>query len=730
MKNHPSNISVVIPLYNHEMYIEEAIQSVIDQTRPVDELIIVDDGSRDNSLSKARRAVRGFHKAQVLTQSNAGAHVALNRAIQSTESKFVAVLNSDDVFKPEKIQRSLECFLSTPKLELLFGKIDLIDEKSNPVRSGVTYEWLKRSWEFFEYSKNLPLSLYYENFAATTSNFVFRKSLWERVGGFQSLRYCHDLDFLFASMKKEAVLFDKDFVHIGYRVHPSNTIKENIDNIRSEIACVLTDAIFTSALGDPNVSLEQASMLKFAIESKNNSSMLVYLLTQRSSFTDRSEFYNSMLSMGNDTLKLQASDSQIEPNHQDSLPKNEALIKSARRQGRSHLGPILMELARFDRGGLEKVVLDTSVVLRSYGVEVVIVSCGPVGHLGEFALESGIAVYQLPETGIDLFYADVLRKHDIKLAMSHFSRVGYPIFRKAGIPNITFIHNVYAMLTGDALANFIDDDRFVSKYISVSDNATDYAVSRLGIDRRKIATVPNGLIIEEHQNRISTVKPHSREDFGFSQGDYVFLNVASYNLHKNHYLMLAALKLALLKSEKIRILCIGNTIYPPHIDQLRADIESAELTHHMVMPGSVDDVTPYLMMADAFMLPSLIEGWSIAMNEAMFAAKPVILTDTGGAQEVIDQDDIGILIPNEYGVTANLDSTLLDEIGYNRRQFRTASYLASAMLRMSNNRDHWRRAGEKGRQKIIQRYDFSMMIEAYLAIIEQMTSGTDSKDAL
>ena len=92
-------------------------------------------------------------------------------------------------------------------------------------------------------------------------------------------------------------------------------------------------------------------------------------------------------------------------------------------------------------------------------------------------------------------------------------------------------------------------------------------------------------------------------------------------------------------------------------------------------------------MADAFLLPSFIEGWSIAMNEAMFYGKPLLMTDTGGASEVIEDGDIGRLIPNEYGDVTNLHSSLLDELAFNRRHFQTAAYLAQAMIEFADHRE-------------------------------------------
>jgi glycosyltransferase involved in cell wall biosynthesis len=131
------------------------------------------------------------------------------------------------------------------------------------------------------------------------------------------------------------------------------------------------------------------------------------------------------------------------------------------------------------------------------------------------------------------------------------------------------------------------------------------------------------------------------------------------------------------------------------------------------MPGYQADVEAFHAISDAFLLPSFSEGWSLAMNEAMFYGKPMILTATGGAPEVIENNDIGILVENEYGDVLNLDARSLDDMAYNQRQFRTAGVLARAMVEFADHREYWRRAGLKGRDKVKERYDFADVVRRY-----------------
>jgi glycosyltransferase involved in cell wall biosynthesis len=226
-------------------------------------------------------------------------------------------------------------------------------------------------------------------------------------------------------------------------------------------------------------------------------------------------------------------------------------------------------------------------------------------------------------------------------------------------------------------------------------------------------TIPNGLILEEHFEKEKNSVPMTRAELGLSESDYVFLNPASYNLHKGHYVMIDAMKQILKVRNDIKILCIGNVVYEPHFNELVAYLKNSGLDKYILLPGYFPNVESIYPIVDAFLMPSFIEGWSIAMNEAMFYKKPLIMTDTGGASDVIENNDIGILIENEYGDITNLYSEYLDDMAYIQKDFKIAGKLADAMIEFANNKAYWKNAGEKGRDKIISQYNFDDVVKKY-----------------
>ncbi|MBD2603497.1 glycosyltransferase family 2 protein [Scytonema hofmannii FACHB-248] len=109
-------ISVVIPVYNRERYLSEAIESVLGQTYPAIELIVVDDGSSDRSAEIAQSYPVIYH-----FQPNGGIGSARNAGIALAKGEFFAFLDSDDIWVTDKLAKQMAVFEVDPNLEAVFG---------------------------------------------------------------------------------------------------------------------------------------------------------------------------------------------------------------------------------------------------------------------------------------------------------------------------------------------------------------------------------------------------------------------------------------------------------------------------------------------------------------------------------------------------------------------------------------------------------------------------------
>jgi glycosyltransferase involved in cell wall biosynthesis len=226
-------IAVVIPLYNHAAYIGDAIRSILAQTRAVDKIVIVDDGSTDDSAE----IVRAFAEPRIelYRQPNAGAHAALNRGIEKAVGcDYVAILNSDDVFARERISKCAAFLDEMPSIDVVATRLRLIDSTGTEIAfSDPRAKWFAAAWSVRGSQLDLVEQLGVANFISSTSNLTGRRAYF-LDHPFRHYRYAHDYFFVLhcALRNRLAVLDDELF---SYRVHSQNTISVTPEKLVREL---------------------------------------------------------------------------------------------------------------------------------------------------------------------------------------------------------------------------------------------------------------------------------------------------------------------------------------------------------------------------------------------------------------------------------------------------------------------------------------------------------------
>ncbi|MFA6320560.1 MAG: glycosyltransferase [Candidatus Omnitrophota bacterium] len=163
-----SLVSVVIPTYNSSQFIAEAIDSVLCQTYPEIEVVVVDDGSSDDTISVLDAyAKNNQNKIRYFSQKNSGPAAARNKGIGEAKGEFIAFLDSDDMWFPEKIAKQMKKFTEDPELGLVHtSRVKLNPDGSvEPSKTQKNHE----GWVF----ENLLM----RNFICTSSVLVKKESL-------------------------------------------------------------------------------------------------------------------------------------------------------------------------------------------------------------------------------------------------------------------------------------------------------------------------------------------------------------------------------------------------------------------------------------------------------------------------------------------------------------------------------------------------------------------------
>ena len=213
-------VSVIIPCYNHEKFVSQALQSVFDQTYTNIELIVIDDGSKDNSVNIIKK-IQENHEFTFVSQENSGVCKTLNKAIAMSKGKYVALLASDDYWDLTKIAKQVDCLELHPNSEFCFTQAKEFDDKN------------------IKYSKIFPKNLLtgkvlnqvFLRQHVPAGSMMFSRQLFDKLNGFDENLKEEDWDFVIRSAAETEFSAVSEPLFY-YRSHETNIMKTRS---RSEI---------------------------------------------------------------------------------------------------------------------------------------------------------------------------------------------------------------------------------------------------------------------------------------------------------------------------------------------------------------------------------------------------------------------------------------------------------------------------------------------------------------
>ena len=197
-----TTITVVIPSYNHAPYIGRAIASVAAQTHERVELVVVDDGSSDDSVWAIDEAIAKTNLDRVIVKSqpNLGAAAAIDRGVLLGAGDYLTILNSDDEYHPRRLEILADLALDAPGDLFAFSVADFFcSVHGAPI--GIDSDDPRIKWytDAARLAPSMPtagFALLLASMTVTTSNFFFNRALFDKLQGFEnSFLLSHDWDF-------------------------------------------------------------------------------------------------------------------------------------------------------------------------------------------------------------------------------------------------------------------------------------------------------------------------------------------------------------------------------------------------------------------------------------------------------------------------------------------------------------------------------------------------------
>jgi len=212
MNHSPTDVSVILPVLNGSQFLSTAIESVLRQSLPPGELLVVDGGSTDGS----RAIAASYSGVKLLSQSGTGLANAWNQGIRAATGTLIAFIESDDYWAVDKLERQCSCMNDRPHLDYVIGRVRFFLEAGHAVPPGFKAGLLEG-----------------DQIGRIPGTLMVRRGVFDHVGLFdESLSIAADVDW-FARCKDAGVRWELlDHVFLNKRVHDENLSNNAGENTR------------------------------------------------------------------------------------------------------------------------------------------------------------------------------------------------------------------------------------------------------------------------------------------------------------------------------------------------------------------------------------------------------------------------------------------------------------------------------------------------------------------
>lgn len=218
-------VSVALCTYNGERFIEQQLASILSQSRPVDEIVVSDDGSTDGTVEIVRRVVSGNSRPglKILQNSSAlGVTANFEQAMAACTGEFICLSDQDDIWMPDRVELALEKFRERPELQLVHSNAELVDEQSDSLGEdlfrAIGFSRLERK----RIRKGQALRVLLRRNVVTGATVMLRRELFEQSRPFPA-SWVHD-EWLAVNAGSCGQIDFLDQRLINYRQHESNQI--------------------------------------------------------------------------------------------------------------------------------------------------------------------------------------------------------------------------------------------------------------------------------------------------------------------------------------------------------------------------------------------------------------------------------------------------------------------------------------------------------------------------
>ncbi len=371
-----------------------------------------------------------------------------------------------------------------------------------------------------------------------------------------------------------------------------------------------------------------------------------------------------------------------------------------------------------DKGGLERQVAHLARRLPDHGVETFVLCLYEGGTTAEQLEAEGVKVYVAG--GQPAMAREIIKKEQPDVVNTQMTDQFFlELARELGIPAVETIQNTYVWFSQETWQEEQARSRYFSHAIAVSQLAREYYAKGNPLFNPDWMSIgPNAI---DPATLTSEARAEARAQLGLSEEAFLFLMLASYDGRKNQLATLTAFDIMARSHPEALFWFAGNAVderYHERVQTYRAELKSGE---RIQLHEFREDIGRLLVAADAFVLNSFFEGWSLAATEALMLGVPLIHSDCGSGRELVGSaGERGLLIPNPGSDPIDLTWQVVN-LTMGQKQQRNTSSLSQAMASMVKDRALW--AARRGEIQNHARETFSIenTVRRYTEIFQKIT---------
>jgi glycosyltransferase involved in cell wall biosynthesis len=772
-----SLVSIILPVYNQADLLSEAIEGVLSQSYTHWELIIINDGSKDD-FDAAVQPYRSDSRIRIFTQPNQKLPSALNNGNAYARGEYLTWTSADNVMLPEQIAVLLHALKANPQAGLAYSDYEAIDDRGEPLSEP---EWRRHNRPDASSTVRLPKAVTLANFHESGDNFLGASFLWR--ADLQAIVGRYD-DNTFGGEDYDMWLrmnLITEFVHVPqvlykYRVH-DNTLNAKAKDLGlyKNVRLVLdTDKdrrnqllyknnLFPSKyeyLRDDSQYREDvlfnydiiryfefASNQDFSSDAESDRVRIIFVdaplrvlnlnLLCRADILvvpDELVFFWLKRQLLPASIRILAGyPANIMPaiihavalcSFDKRLERCEYSLAPSKPPARpllpSHHGGVLLLVQQWAHGGMEQVVLELATGLARKGMPTTI------GVVSGQAEDDLLAIAKKNLFSVVSFQADTemllsyIKRHGIDLVNYHHCTFGIDELTDLGVKTVYTFHNSYIWLSAWERTAYRKKLDPVDAFVAVSREVASYAKEHLGIDPRRCFVIPNGSDLEGPVANAfignDLELPNPRRD-----GQFGYLAVATFNRHKLQDHLIEAFARVSQEALDARLTLVGSPADKQFYHELLAmqkELGLSNLVH--IIPGLHRMRVLELMQSHhCFVLPSLVEGFSIALLEAILSGMPSVISDVGGARDLAELSRAVVLVPPIAGEVQHLDTKRMWAATENKSPAFVKN-LSSAMLRVRGSYQSMAQSAQEATSQAQDRYSLERMIDNYSSCFDNV----------